>query len=101
MLAVTLGKLHSKGELADLGASIILMLISIVKQLDFELKPSNKTIQFIVQSIKMPCGAFEDLRIQVEKIVVPLEFFVLDMVEDPYTPLILGGRCFEHPGCPD
>ena len=38
----------------------------------------------------MPFGEFEDLPIQVGNIVVPCDFVVLDMVEDPYTPLILG-----------
>ena len=44
MLPVILGKLNSKGALADLGASISLMPMSIVKQLAFELKPFKKIV---------------------------------------------------------
>ena len=90
MLLVTFGKLNSKGALTDLGASISLMSMFIVKQLSFERKPSMKTIQLADQSIKVPCGEFEDLPIQVGNIVVPCDFIVLDMVKDPYTPSILG-----------
>ena len=44
VLLVTIGKLNSKGALADLRASSSLMPTFIVKQLAFELKPSKKTI---------------------------------------------------------
>ena len=64
--------------------------MSIAKQLAFELKPSRKTIQLADRSVKMSCGEFEDLPIQVGNFVVPCDFVVLDMVNDPYTPLILG-----------
>ena len=90
MLSVTLEKLNSKGALTDLGASISLMPMSIAKQLAFKLKPSRKTIQLTDRSVKIPCGEFEDLPIQVGNVVVPCDFIVLNMVEDPYTPLILG-----------
>ena len=90
MLSFTLGKLISKGALAHLRASISLMPMSIAKQLAFELKPSKKTIKIFDRSIKMPCGKFEDLPIQVGNIVVPCDYIILEMVEDPYTPLILG-----------
>ena len=69
------------------------MPICIAKQLAFELKPSKKSIQLgelADRSVKVPCGEFEDLPIQVGNVVVPCDFVVLDMVEDPYTPLILG-----------
>ena len=36
----------------------------------------------------MHLGKFKDLPIQLGNIVVPCDFFVLEM--DPYTPLILG-----------
>ena len=45
VLPVTLGNHKPKGALADLGASISLMLMCIAKQLSFELKPSKKSIQ--------------------------------------------------------
>ena len=38
----------------------------------------------------MPYGESEDLLIQVGNVVFPCDFVILDMVDDPYTPLILG-----------
>lgn len=65
------------------------MPISIAKQLAFELKPSKKIIQLADWSVKLPCGEFEDLPIEVGNVVVPCDFVELDVAEDRYTPLIL------------
>ena len=89
-LPVKLGNLEPKGALADLGASISLMLLSIAKKLPFSLRPSRKTIQLADRRIKVPCGELDDVPIQVGELVVPCDFVVMDMVEDPCTPLILG-----------
>ena len=64
-LPVKLGNLEPKRALVDLGASISLMPLSITKRLPFKLKPSRKTIQLADRSIKLSCGEFEDLPIQV------------------------------------
>ena len=64
--------------------------MSLARQLAFEIRPSRQTIQLANRSIKRPYGEFEDLTIQVGNIVIPCDFVVLDMVEDTYTPLILG-----------
>ena len=45
-LPVKLGNLEPKGALADLGASINLMPLSIAKKQPFSLTPSRKTIQW-------------------------------------------------------
>ena len=39
--------------------------------------------------MKVPCAEFEDLPIQIRNILVPCDFVVLDMAEDPHTPVIL------------
>ena len=38
----------------------------------------------------VPCGELDDVPIQVGELVVPCDFVVMEMEEDPYTPLILG-----------
>lgn len=58
VLPVECGKLDVRGALADLGASISLMPLSIARQLPCELKPSRKTIQVADMSIKVPCDEF-------------------------------------------
>ena len=89
-LPVKLGNLEPKGARADLGASISLMPLSIAKRLPFSSRPSRKSIQLAERSIKLPCGELDDVPIQVGDLVVPCDFVVMDMEEDPYTPLILG-----------
>ena len=37
----------------------------------------------------VPCGELDDVPIQVGELVVPCDFVVMEMEEDPYTPLIL------------
>ena len=51
--SVKLGNLEPKGALADLGASISLMPISIVKIRPFSLIPSREIIQLADRSLKV------------------------------------------------
>ena len=57
-LPVKLGDLEPKGALADLGASISVMPLSIATRLIFDLRPSRKTVQLADRSIKIRCGEF-------------------------------------------
>jgi hypothetical protein len=41
-------------------------------------------------SVKYPVGQVEDLPLQVGKFYIPIDFIVIEMDEDPNTPLILG-----------
>jgi len=70
-LPVKLGDLETKGALADLGASVSLMPLSIAKLLKFEMIPSRKTIQLADRSIKLPCGELEDVPIRIGNMFVP------------------------------
>lgn len=85
-LPMKLGNLNPKGVLANLGASISLMPLSIAKRLPFSLRPSRKIIQLADRSIKVPYGELDDIPIQVGELVVPCDFVVMEMEEDPYTP---------------
>jgi len=89
-LPVMIGDLGTKGALADLGASVSLMPLSIAKLLDYEMVPSRKVIQMADRSTKVPCGELEDVPIWVGNLIAPCDFVVMDIEEDPTTPLILG-----------
>ncbi|XP_021759492.1 uncharacterized protein LOC110724381 [Chenopodium quinoa] len=89
-LSVKIGNLGPKGALADLGASVSLMPLSIAQQLNIEMIPTSKTIQLADRSVKLPCGEIEDVPIQVGQIYVPCDFVVMDMEEDENTTLIFG-----------
>ena len=76
----------------DLGASINVMPYSIYVSL--KLGPLNKTgvvIQLADRSIAYPKGVVEDVLVQVNDLVFPANFYVLDMENgDQTTPILLG-----------
>nr|GFC04320.1 reverse transcriptase domain-containing protein [Tanacetum cinerariifolium] len=77
--------------LADLGASINLMPLSIWKKLSLlELTPTRMTLELADRSITRPKGVAEDVFIKVGKFHFPTDFVVVDFEADPRVPLILG-----------
>ncbi|GKB77559.1 reverse transcriptase domain-containing protein, partial [Tanacetum coccineum] len=86
--------------LADLGASINLMPLSIWKKLSLpELTPTRMTLELADRSITRPKGLAEDVFIKVGKFYFPTDFVVVDFEADPRVPLILG-RSFLGPDTP-
>ncbi|XP_022041724.1 uncharacterized protein LOC110944371 [Helianthus annuus] len=77
--------------LADLGASINLMPISLYEKLDLgELSPTCMTLSLADRSVKYPRGIVENLLVKVDKFVFPADFIILDMEADERVPIILG-----------
>nr|GEU64857.1 reverse transcriptase domain-containing protein [Tanacetum cinerariifolium] len=77
--------------LADLGASINLMPLSIWKKLSLpELTPTQMTLELVDRSITRPKGVVEDVFVKVGKFHFPTDFVVVDFEADPRVPLILG-----------
>nr|GEZ70770.1 reverse transcriptase domain-containing protein [Tanacetum cinerariifolium] len=77
--------------LADLGASINLMPLSIWKKLSLpELTPTRMTLELADRSITRPKGVAEDVFVKVGKFYFPTDFVVVDFEADPRVPLILG-----------
>ncbi|GJS34937.1 reverse transcriptase domain-containing protein [Tanacetum coccineum] len=84
--------------LADLGASINLMPLSIWKKLSLpELTPTRMTLELADRSITRPKGVAEDVFVKVGKFHFPTDFVVVDFDADPRVPLILG-RSFLRTG---
>ncbi|GKD65684.1 reverse transcriptase domain-containing protein [Tanacetum coccineum] len=76
--------------LADLGASINLMPLSIWKKLSLpELTPTRMTLELADRSITHPKGLAEDVYVKVGKFHFPTDFVVVDFEADPRVPLIL------------
>nr|GEX11324.1 reverse transcriptase domain-containing protein [Tanacetum cinerariifolium] len=76
--------------LADLGASINLMPLSIWKKLSLpELTPTRMTLELANQSITRPKGVTKDVFVKVGKFHFPTDFVVVDFEADPRVPLIL------------
>nr|GEX35505.1 reverse transcriptase domain-containing protein [Tanacetum cinerariifolium] len=77
--------------LADLGASINLMPLSIWKKFSLpELTPIRMTLELADRSITRPKGVAEDVFVKVGKFYFPTDFVVVDFKADPRVPLILG-----------
>ncbi|GJS68755.1 reverse transcriptase domain-containing protein [Tanacetum coccineum] len=77
--------------LADLGASINLMPLSIWKKLSLpELTPTRMILELADRSTTSPSGIAEDVFVKVGKFHFPADFVVIDYVVDPRVPLILG-----------
>ncbi|GKA13451.1 reverse transcriptase domain-containing protein [Tanacetum coccineum] len=77
--------------LADLGASINLMPLSIWKNLSLpELTPTQMILELANRSTTSPSGIVEDVFVKVGKFHFLADFVVVDYVVDPRVPLILG-----------
>ncbi|GKB88182.1 reverse transcriptase domain-containing protein [Tanacetum coccineum] len=77
--------------LADLGASINLMPLSVWKKLSLpELTPTCMTLELADRSISQPIGIAEDVSVKVGKFQFLADFVVVDFDADPRVPLILG-----------
>ncbi|GKC93043.1 reverse transcriptase domain-containing protein, partial [Tanacetum coccineum] len=76
--------------LADLGASINLMPLSVWKKLSLpELTPTCMTLELADRSNSQPIGIAEDVYVKVGKFQFPADFVVVDFDADPRVPLIL------------
>ncbi|GJX27248.1 reverse transcriptase domain-containing protein [Tanacetum coccineum] len=81
--------------LADLGASINIMPLSIWKKLSLpELTLTRMTLELADRSITHPKGVAEDVFVKVGSFHFPTDFVVVDFEADPQVPLILGRSFF-------
>nr|GEX44099.1 DNA-directed DNA polymerase [Tanacetum cinerariifolium] len=77
--------------LADLGASINLMPLSIWKKLRLPtLNDTKMVLELVDRTISNPIGVAENVFVKVGKFYFPADFVVLDFIADPRVPLILG-----------
>ncbi|GKA27598.1 reverse transcriptase domain-containing protein [Tanacetum coccineum] len=79
--------------LADIGASINLMPLSIWKKLSLpKLTPTQMILELAGRSTTRPAGIAEDVFVKVGKFHFQPDFVVVDYVVDPRVPLILERR---------
>ncbi|GJU19397.1 retrovirus-related pol polyprotein from transposon TNT 1-94, partial [Tanacetum coccineum] len=91
ILPYSIRKLDFNNALADLGASISIMPLSTYKRLGIrKLEPIDMVIEMADNTKCMPKGIVENLLIKIEKFIFPVDFVILDMVEDLRMPIILG-----------
>ncbi|KAI5338660.1 hypothetical protein L3X38_017931 [Prunus dulcis] len=92
---ITIGDKLVEKAMLDLGASINLMPYSVYLQLGLEgLKATTISLQLADRSVKYPRGIVEDILVQVDKLILPADFVLLDMEEAPLhdheLPILLG-----------
>jgi len=91
-----IGNAGFKRALCDLGASISVMPKHVYDSLS--LKPLNKTsiiIQLADHSFIYPLGVIEDILVKIDSLVIPCDFYILDMEHDSCdssnsTPILFG-----------
>nr|GEY01928.1 hypothetical protein [Tanacetum cinerariifolium] len=77
--------------LADLGASVNLMPLSIWKKLRLPtLNDTKMVLELADQTISKPTGIAENVFVKVRKFYFPADFVVLDFIAVPRVPFILG-----------
>nr|GEU79697.1 reverse transcriptase domain-containing protein [Tanacetum cinerariifolium] len=82
---------NDKLSLADLGASINIMPLSVWNKLSLpDFSPTCMTLELSDRSISRPVGVAEDVYVKVGSFHIPADFVVVDFDADPRVPLILG-----------
>nr|GFC84523.1 reverse transcriptase domain-containing protein [Tanacetum cinerariifolium] len=91
LILCDLTRLDNCLALADLGASINLMPLSIWKKLRLPtLNDTKMVLELADRTISKPTGVAENVFVKVGKFYFPADFVILDFVADPRVPLILG-----------
>ncbi|XP_058208240.1 uncharacterized protein LOC131321253 [Rhododendron vialii] len=97
-IAITIGGKRVEQTLLDLGASVNLLPYSVYQELGLgEMKPTRVTLQLANRSVRIPRGMVEDVLVQVDQFVYPMDFVVLDTCPTSSSPLstpIILGRPF-------
>ncbi|XP_061367061.1 uncharacterized protein LOC133310177 [Gastrolobium bilobum] len=80
-----------KNVLCDLGASINVMPLFMMKKLGItEVRPTKTIVQLADRSTKQAYGIIEDILIKVDKFIIPVDFVILDIEENSTIPMIFG-----------
>nr|GEX56014.1 reverse transcriptase domain-containing protein [Tanacetum cinerariifolium] len=89
-------KTLSCNALADLGASINLMMYSLYAKLSLEtINPTKMSVRLADRSFQYPVGIVDNMLVEVGKFTFPADFVILEMEKDSKVPFILG-RPFLH-----
>ncbi|GAU26698.1 hypothetical protein TSUD_314750 [Trifolium subterraneum] len=87
----SIGNLHVRRALCDLGASINLMPLSMMKRIPGAVaKPTKMQLSLADRSITHPYGILQNVLVRCAEFMFPADFVILDMEEDTEVPLLLG-----------
>ncbi|KAK8675169.1 hypothetical protein V6N13_033239 [Hibiscus sabdariffa] len=97
MIPCKIGKVGIKRAMCDLGTSINVMPLSVYNSLSADpLKETRITVQLADRSTIYLEGVLENVLVQVNELIFPVDFYVIDMKSDhtDNSPKILLGRPF-------
>ncbi|XP_061346156.1 uncharacterized protein LOC133291844 [Gastrolobium bilobum] len=87
----TIGSMKIERVLCDLGASINVIPLSMMKKLRItEVRPIKMIMQLADRSTKQAYGVIEDILVKVDKFIFLMDFVILDIEEDATVPIIFG-----------
>jgi len=90
-LPVSIGVFFVDNALLDLGASVNIILLGMLKKIgDLEIKPTKMTLKLADRVTKYPYDVVEDVLVKVDKFTFHVNFVVIDKKEDEKVFLILG-----------
>nr|GEV26499.1 hypothetical protein [Tanacetum cinerariifolium] len=91
ILPCVIGNTTISNALEDLGASISVMPFSKFKRLGLgNPKPINMMIEMADRSMQSPKGIVENMMVKIHNFIFPVDFIILDIIEDDKVPIILG-----------
>ncbi|XP_015965593.1 uncharacterized protein LOC107489353 [Arachis duranensis] len=91
IISCTIGNMTLENALCELGASINMMPLSMMKKLEIEeVKPTRMSLQMADRSLKIPNGIVENLLVNIREFIFPSDFVILDMEEEGHNSIILG-----------
>ncbi|XP_042386663.1 uncharacterized protein LOC121978375 [Zingiber officinale] len=75
----------------DLGSNVSILSYSLCKKLGLQnIKLTTMALQLADHSCRYPMGIVEDVPVEVGGCIVPTDFIILDIEEDPKIPITLG-----------
>ncbi|GKD10175.1 hypothetical protein Tco_1189860 [Tanacetum coccineum] len=90
-LPCRLGNSKPFDTLANLGSCVNIILLYLFKKLNIELLEETDHIFGLVDGTKSyPVGIVKDVEVQIGKLKLLNDFYVIDIKKDPETPLLLG-----------
>ncbi|XP_073133353.1 uncharacterized protein [Henckelia pumila] len=86
-----IGSLSVDNVLCDLGSSTNLMSRALAMKLGIcNIEPANISLKFTDGSIKYPRGVVENILVNIDKFIYPVDFVILDIDENCEVPRIFG-----------
>ncbi|GKC95448.1 zinc knuckle CX2CX4HX4C containing protein [Tanacetum coccineum] len=90
ILPCSIERLDVNNALADLGASSIMPFLMFKRLGIGKLEPIDMVIEMADDTKCIPKGIVKNMLIKIDKFILPIDFVILDMIEDFRMPAILG-----------